>query len=118
MIDVSHEMNTGGYNFKKTIETVKIALKSIPVGSIFNICAFGSEFSFCVCFGYKSKPYNPENIAEALKELHGYMIQSQSNQKSDLFSVIDQMINWNTEKEMRTTFYILMAGKVEQELEI
>jgi hypothetical protein len=41
LIDLSNEMNTGGVSFKKTIETIKNALKFIPVGSKFNICTFG-----------------------------------------------------------------------------
>lgn len=41
MIDLSSEMNTGGYSLSKTIETMKIVLKSIPVGSKFNIVSFG-----------------------------------------------------------------------------
>jgi hypothetical protein len=60
MIDLSQEMDTGGFKFSKTIESIKIVLKSVPLESMFNICTFGSEHSSL--FGNISAPYNEENF--------------------------------------------------------
>lgn len=98
MVDLSNEMNLGGFNFLETVNTIKVALKSLPVGSKFNICSFGHEFSYL--FGYKSKVYNEANIEEAILELDSYKLQNPMSEGSNLFPVIDQMITNNTEKEM------------------
>ncbi|KAI0390159.1 von Willebrand factor type A domain-containing protein [Xylariaceae sp. FL0594] len=46
-----------------------IMLKSLPVGVKFNICSFGSQYSF---LWPKSKPYNDESLSEAIRHVDGF----------------------------------------------
>ena len=65
-------MNCGGFKLNKTIESIKIVLKSIPMGSMFNICTFGSEHSSL--FGNKSAPYNEGNYQKAITKLDAMVV--------------------------------------------
>lgn len=51
------------------ISALKIFLRSLPVGIKFNICSFGSQFSFLF---EKSKTYDQSSLKEALNHVEGF----------------------------------------------
>ncbi|KAL3678820.1 hypothetical protein R1sor_021776 [Riccia sorocarpa] len=51
------------------IITLTVFLKSLPVGVKFNICSFGSQYSF---LWPKSKPYDQDNLNAALKHVESF----------------------------------------------
>ncbi|TGJ87358.1 hypothetical protein E0Z10_g1338 [Xylaria hypoxylon] len=51
------------------IKAMTIMLKSLPVGTKFNICSFGSHHSF---LWPRSKSYNDANLNEALNHIHKF----------------------------------------------
>ncbi|KAF2274993.1 uncharacterized protein EI97DRAFT_400972, partial [Westerdykella ornata] len=61
MVDRSGSMS--GSNIQLTIQALKVFLKSLPVGVKFNICSFGSRYSFLWA---QSKTYTQETLAAAL----------------------------------------------------
>ncbi|XP_048773306.2 von Willebrand factor A domain-containing protein 5A-like isoform X2 [Ostrea edulis] len=61
VIDRSGSMT--GDRIEKAKETLLLLLKSLPVTCIFNIVSFGTTFSTLFS---KSKPYNEENLEEAM----------------------------------------------------
>jgi hypothetical protein len=56
----------GGGKIPNLIAALKTFLKSLPVGVKFNICSFGSDFSF---LWPKSKTYNRETLDEAVRHV-------------------------------------------------
>ena len=52
------------YNIATLIAAMRVYLRSLPVGVRFNICSFGSEYSF---LWKKSMPYTQDNLTLALK---------------------------------------------------
>ncbi|KAI4089734.1 MAG: hypothetical protein LQ344_005195 [Seirophora lacunosa] len=64
--DRSGSMNT---NIPMLVASLKVFLKSLPVGVRFNICSFGSQHSF---LWPKSKPYSRETLNEALDHLETF----------------------------------------------
>lgn len=50
-------------------EALQLFLKSLPVGVMFNICSFGSRFSF---LWPRSKPYNQETLDEATNHVTNF----------------------------------------------
>ncbi|KAL3678817.1 hypothetical protein R1sor_021773 [Riccia sorocarpa] len=48
---------------------LKVFLKSLPVGVKFNICSFGSQYSF---LWPKSRPYDQDNLNAALKHVESF----------------------------------------------
>jgi hypothetical protein len=55
-----------GSNIPLVVAALKIFLKSLPVGVKFNICSFGSSYTFLF---EKSKTYDQSSLSEALKHL-------------------------------------------------
>ncbi|KAF1975408.1 hypothetical protein BU23DRAFT_633394 [Bimuria novae-zelandiae CBS 107.79] len=53
-------------NIPTLIAALKLSLKSIPVGCLFNICSFGSSNSF---LWPKSQPYTQDTLAQAIKHV-------------------------------------------------
>ncbi|KAI4116176.1 MAG: hypothetical protein LQ345_003357 [Seirophora villosa] len=64
--DRSGSMNA---NIPTLVASLKVFLKSLPVGVSFNICSFGSRHSF---LWPKSKPYSRETLNEALDHLETF----------------------------------------------
>lgn len=54
-------------NMSTLVSALKIFLKSIPVGCMFNICSFGSNHSF---LWTTSQLYSQDTLAEATKYGH------------------------------------------------
>ncbi|KAI1145852.1 von Willebrand factor type A domain-containing protein [Nemania diffusa] len=63
IVDRSSSM---GSKIDMVIRAMTILLKSLPVGTKFNICSFGSRYSF---LWPRSKSYNDENLNEALSHI-------------------------------------------------
>ncbi|KIX04165.1 uncharacterized protein Z518_07719 [Rhinocladiella mackenziei CBS 650.93] len=63
VVDRSGSMNG---KMELVVSAMKIFLKSLPVGVKFNICSFGSRYSFLF---KKSKTYDQSSLKEALKHL-------------------------------------------------
>ncbi|KAF2824697.1 hypothetical protein CC86DRAFT_468030 [Ophiobolus disseminans] len=51
------------------VSALKVFLKSIPVGCVFNICSFGSRHSF---LWKKSKAYNQRSLQEAMNHVENF----------------------------------------------
>ncbi len=51
------------------VSAIKVFLKSLPVGIAFNICSFGSRYSF---LWPKSRAYSEDSLAEAIKHVDGF----------------------------------------------
>ncbi|OAG10661.1 uncharacterized protein CC84DRAFT_1161552 [Paraphaeosphaeria sporulosa] len=56
-------------NISTVISALKVFLKSIPVGCMFNICSFGSNHSF---LWPSSQLYTQDTLAEAIKHVSGF----------------------------------------------
>ncbi|ESZ93252.1 von Willebrand domain containing protein [Sclerotinia borealis F-4128] len=52
------------------ISAMKVFLKSLPVGTHFNICSFGTSYSFLWA---KSKQYTPDSLKEALQRIRTFL---------------------------------------------
>jgi hypothetical protein len=59
----------GGSNINSLREALKVFLKSIPVGVKFNICSFGSHYSF---LWSKSKSYSQASLKEAMEHVEQF----------------------------------------------
>ncbi|KAK6386280.1 hypothetical protein LTS17_001855 [Exophiala oligosperma] len=66
VVDRSGSMSS---NIPLLISALKIFLRSLPVGVKFNICSFGSSFSFLFD---KSKTYDQSSLKTALKHIEGF----------------------------------------------
>jgi hypothetical protein len=58
-----------GYNISALRDALKVFLKSLPVGVKFNICSFGSSYSF---LWDQSKSYSQSTLDEAMKHVEGF----------------------------------------------
>jgi hypothetical protein len=58
-----------GKRIPNLISALKIFLKSLPVGVLFNICSFGSRFDF---LWPKSQPYNQETLEDAVAHVDSF----------------------------------------------
>jgi hypothetical protein len=58
-----------GSNIDSLREALKVFLKSLPVGIKFNICSFGSHYSFLWA---KSKSYNQSSLQEAMAHVEKF----------------------------------------------
>ncbi|KAJ9500986.1 hypothetical protein H2202_003544 [Exophiala xenobiotica] len=58
-----------GSKIPLVVAALKIFLKSLPVGVKFNICSFGSSYSFLFA---KSKTYDQSSLSEALQHLETF----------------------------------------------
>ena len=67
LVDRSGSM--GGSSMELAIEALKLFLHSMPVDCYFNICSFGSRFSFL--FKKGSKLYDDDTLAKAKKHVNG-----------------------------------------------
>ncbi|KAI9702103.1 MAG: hypothetical protein M1836_001447 [Candelina mexicana] len=56
-------------NEKTLVSALKVFLKSLPVGVKFNICSFGSRYSF---LWPKSKAYDAENLRDAMSHVQTF----------------------------------------------
>ncbi|KAI9815403.1 MAG: hypothetical protein M1832_005473 [Thelocarpon impressellum] len=56
-------------NIPTLISALKVFLKSLPVGVKFNICSFGSSFTF---LWPRSKTYDRSSLTEAVKHVEGF----------------------------------------------
>lgn len=59
----------GGSKIKKLVEALKVFLKSLPTGVKFNICSFGSSYSF---LWDKSKTYSQASLDEAVRHVETF----------------------------------------------
>lgn len=64
MVDRSGSMS--GTSIQLTIQALRVFLKSLPVGVKFNICSFGSHYSF---LWTQSQTYNQETLESALSHV-------------------------------------------------
>ncbi|KAH8723397.1 von Willebrand factor type A domain-containing protein [Phaeosphaeriaceae sp. PMI808] len=60
----------GGTRITLVIEALKVFLKSLPVGVKFNICSFGSSYSF---LWPKSVTYSQQTLDEAIQHAQAFM---------------------------------------------
>ncbi|KAI9640496.1 hypothetical protein NHQ30_011242 [Ciborinia camelliae] len=56
-------------NMVMVISAMKVFLISLPLGTYFNICSFGTRFEF---LWPKSKQYTPDSLEEALQEIETF----------------------------------------------
>ncbi|KAL0259468.1 hypothetical protein SLS55_005205 [Diplodia seriata] len=66
--DRSGSMGSGS-KIPTAVEALKIFLKSLPVGVKFNICSFGSHYTF---LWPKSKSYSQDSLEEAIKHVQTF----------------------------------------------
>lgn len=62
---------SGGKN-RALVSTLRIFLKSLPVGVRFNVCAFGSHYKF---LWEQSQPYTKDNLSKAVKFVEDFSAQ-------------------------------------------
>ena len=67
MLDRSHSMT---HTIKLAREALKLFLYSLPAGSKFNVCSFGSVHRFL--FNGRSVEYNDKNLEKAIRRVSNF----------------------------------------------
>jgi hypothetical protein len=70
IIFIADRSGSMGGHISTLISALKVFLKSIPVGCMFNICSFGSAYSF---LWPKSKMYGHDTLNEAIKHVDTFI---------------------------------------------
>jgi hypothetical protein len=64
IIFIADRSGSMGGQIPTLVSALKVFLKSIPIGCMFNICSFGSHHSF---LWSKSQMYGHDTLAEAIR---------------------------------------------------
>ncbi|KAH3943208.1 hypothetical protein HBH70_118000 [Parastagonospora nodorum] len=101
--DRSGSMN--GTSMELAKQALKVFLKSLPVGVKFNICSFGSSYSF---LWKKSASYNQENLDEAVRHAEQFSANYNGTEMlAPLKATIDQRY-----KDMPLDIILLTDGQI------
>jgi len=93
------------------VSALKVFLKSIPMGCMFNICSFGST---CRFLWPKSKAYSRETLEVAIKHVHGF---SANFGGTETLDAVKACCNVRYPK-MQTELMLLTDGDIWQQQEM
>ena len=73
-------------------------MHSVPQGSKFNLCGFGSDFEFLYP---ESVDYNEKTMEEALEDIDTYNDQDRCMGGTEIYSPLQQIFNQKTDHGLR-----------------
>ncbi|OJD34549.1 von willebrand domain containing protein [Diplodia corticola] len=94
-----------GRKIPTAIQALKLFLKSLPVGVKFNICSFGSDYTF---LWPKSKSYSQDSLEEAIKHVESF---SDDYGGTEIFAPLKATFE-NRHKDMELEVMLLTDGDV------
>jgi hypothetical protein len=95
----------GGSRITLVIQALKVFLKSLPVGVKFNICSFGSHYSF---LWEKSVTYSQKTLEEAIRHVESFQANYNGTEMlAPLKATIDQRY-----KDMPLNVMLLTDGQI------
>ncbi|WYZ38284.1 hypothetical protein EsH8_III_000198 [Colletotrichum jinshuiense] len=86
-------------------EALKVFMKSLPVGAMFNICSFGSRHSFLFT---KSKTYDQDTLQSAMKHIEGV---SANFGGTEIYAPLEETFK-RRHKDLDLEVFVLTDGEV------
>jgi len=105
VLDRSGSMD--GTPIKVAVEALKLFLKSLPIGSKFNVYSFGSEFKTIFS---NSADYTEKNITKALEKIKNFTADYGG---TEIFKPLESIFKSKSKTSLKKHVYLLTDGSID-----
>mmetsp|Transcript_643 Transcript_643/g.746 ORF Transcript_643/g.746 Transcript_643/m.746 type:complete len:173 (+) Transcript_643:1384-1902(+) len=109
LTDLSGSMYWGDKAISMAKEALKIFIHSLPEGSKFNLCTFGSHHSFLFP---GPVDYTEETMLKAIEDVEQYDEGERCMGGTEIYEPLSVILNLKRETEMKRQIYLLTDGAV------